>query len=240
MLTFYLGIGLAAMILFPKWPVMQELSEESGAWGDSVGLALPGSTILMAILCVVGARVVFSLPTDMRANWIFRITPIPEGPGCMAARRRALYGLSVVPICLGATALLFSIWPWQAAAKHLVILVLLSSIAAEICLHGTQKIPFACSYLPGKSNFNMTFLLCSLFVFNLIAKAAQLERRSFEDATAYGIEVAVLAGLLICARWSASRLASSPEGELRFEQAAEPEIFALDMHRDGVTTMEDG
>jgi hypothetical protein len=47
--------------------------------------------------------------------------------------------------------------------------------------------------------------------------------------------VGVLLALGICGRWSASRLAKSPEGELQFEEAAEPAVFALDLHRDGVT-----
>src|SRR5260370_20530900 len=86
MLAFYLGIGFATAILFPEWPVMRELSERAaGTWGDTVSLALLGSTILIAILVVAGTRVAFSLPTDLRANWIFRITPIPAGPGCMIA-----------------------------------------------------------------------------------------------------------------------------------------------------------
>jgi CubicO group peptidase (beta-lactamase class C family) len=208
MLAFYLGIGFATAILFPKWPVMQELSEEAaGQWAQTVSLALMGSTILVMILCVVGTRVMFSLPMDMRANWVFRITPIPGGPGCMAARRRALYAISVVPVCLGCAALLFAIWPWQPAAKHVAALALLGTIVAELCLHGTQKLPFTCSYLPGKSRFNMTFLISFLLVFNVIAKMAQLERRSFEDAVAFAVVIAALAGLAICAGWSASRLA---------------------------------
>ena len=94
LLAFYLGIGFATAILFPQWPLMRELSEEArGTSGDTVSLALLGSSILLMILCIVGTRVMFSLPMDMRANWAFRITPIPAGPACMIARRRALYAL---------------------------------------------------------------------------------------------------------------------------------------------------
>jgi hypothetical protein len=167
----------------------------------------------------------------MRANWIFRITPIPAGPGCMTARRRALYALSVVPVCLGSAALLFSIWPWQAAAKHLLVLVLLGSATAEVCLHGRQKLPFACSYLPGKSNFNGTMLIWAFLAFTLMGEATKLERDSFDNAAEYAVMAGVLAALVIGARWSASR----NQGELQFEEAEEPAVFALDLHRDGVT-----
>ncbi len=147
---------------------LRKMDEAADTAGHLAGLGLLASTILVMMLCVVGARVVFSLPMDMRANWIFRITPIPAGPGCMVARRRALYALSVVPALLGTSVLLFSVWPWQTAAKHLLVLALVGSALAELCLHGTPKLPFTCSYLPGKSNFNISFLLCSILIFTVI------------------------------------------------------------------------
>jgi hypothetical protein len=156
----------------------------------------------------------------------------------MVARRRALYALSVVPVCLGSAGLLLSLWPWQAAVKHVVVLALLGSVVAELCLRGTQKLPFTCSYLPGKSKFNVTLVLCVMVVLPALAQAAQVERDSFDHAGGYAVLVGVLAAGAVCAWWSAMRLARSFEGELRFEEIAEPEVFALDLHRDGVTTMD--
>jgi CubicO group peptidase (beta-lactamase class C family) len=232
LLSLYLGVGFAATIIFRK------ADESASTLGELVHLGPLCSTILIMVLCVLAIRVVFSLPMDLRANWIFRITPFPADPGCMVARRRALYILSVVPVCLVAGAMLFSIWPWQVAAKHVAALLLLGSILAELALHGMQKLPFTCSYLPGKSNFNITFLLFGLLIFIVIIGAARLERDSFDYWPGYGAIIGMLMTLAICARWSASRLAKSPEGVLQFEEAAEPAIFALDLHRDGVTPIE--
>jgi CubicO group peptidase (beta-lactamase class C family) len=229
LLAFYLGIGFAAAILFKK-------SDEAPGATDAVPqLSALCSTMVMMILWVVGIRVVFSLPIDMRANWIFRTTPTPPQPQGMIARRRALYMLSVLPVCLGSAALLFSIWPWQAAAKHLVVLVLMGIILAELCLRGTQKLPFTCSYLPGKQNLNVMLQLSGMVTLPWIVKTAQLERDSFDHLADYAAMIGVLATLAIGARWSAARLAKSEEGALKFEDAMEPTIFALDLHRDGVT-----
>jgi CubicO group peptidase (beta-lactamase class C family) len=214
LLAFYLGIGFAAAILFNK--------------SDETTTPLCSSIAVM-LLCVVGMRIVFALPLHMRANWIFRIAPIPAGSGCMIARRRALYVLSVVPVCLGTAAILFSIWPWQVAARHLLLLALLGTTVAELCLLGTQKLPFTCSYLPGKSNFNITFLLCINLGLLAIVKAALIERDSFDNPAAYTAALALLTGLAIAARWSATKLAASHEGELQFEESAEPAVFALNL-----------
>jgi len=83
----------------------------------------------------------------------------------------------------------------------------------------------------------MAFLLCSMLVFTVIVRAAQLESDSFDHASAYAAVLGFLAALAIAARWSATRLAKSPEGALQFEESAEPAVFALDLHRDGVTTI---
>jgi hypothetical protein len=81
----------------------------------------------------------------------------------------------------------------------------------------------------------MMFLLSTGAVLSLIAKAVQLERRTFEDAGSYVALVAALTVLGIAVCWRNSAFARSPEGALQFEQAAEPAIFALNLHPDGVT-----
>jgi CubicO group peptidase (beta-lactamase class C family) len=231
LLSFFLGVGFAATIFFVKSPVAQEFSEAQG------NVALLGSTMLIIGLCVVGTRVVFALPTDLRANWIFRIVPIRGGPRLLGARRGALYAISVIPVWTGCAVLFLSTWPWRAAVEHLVILGLLGFILSELCLLGTQKIPFTCSYLPGKSNFNITFLISVSLIFALLGKTAQVEREAFEDPVTYSFIAAGLLVLAIGARWRVSRLAESYEGALQFEEESDPAIFMLDLHRDGITSI---
>src|ERR1019366_4255474 len=78
---------------------------------------------------------------------------------CLNARRRALFAMSVVPAWAISAAFLFSLWPWRPAAAHLAMLAFLGIILAEFSFDGVQKIPFTCSYLPGKSNLHLTFWL---------------------------------------------------------------------------------
>jgi hypothetical protein len=127
--------------------------------------------------------------------------------------------------------MLFSIWPWQAAAKHLLLLALLGTTVAELCLLGTQKLPFTCSYLPGKSNVNITFLLCLNLGFLAIVKAALMERDSFDNASGYTSAVGLLTALAVAARWSVTKLAASSEAELHFEESAELAVLALNLPR---------
>src|ERR1022692_3308665 len=86
--AFYLGMGLALAILFLNAPPELSGPDAGGPW-DTLSVPLLASTIMLMGLWVVGARVVFSLPLDLRANWIFRTIPFRAGRPCLNARRRA-------------------------------------------------------------------------------------------------------------------------------------------------------
>jgi hypothetical protein len=119
---------------------------------------LLAASIVMMVLAVVGTRVVFGIPLELRANWVFRITRVRPGPKILAVARRALLLLSAAPIWLGSAALCLRFWPLRQALGHLVLLGLLAMLLADLCLCGFRKIPFTCSYLPGKSQVHMVFL----------------------------------------------------------------------------------
>jgi hypothetical protein len=141
------------------------------------------------------------MPLDPRTNWVFRVTPVRTGPALLQARRRSLFALAVAPMWLCSAALFVSIWPWRAAAGHLLLLGLYGTAVAELCLHGTQKLPFTCSYLPGKTRFHLTFWWCISLIVALVEKGAQFERQALEGPAAYGTIVAALAVVAGGARW---------------------------------------
>jgi hypothetical protein len=232
-LTFYLGIGFALMICFLKTPLAQKLQAQSG--GDQwrqVNMPMLASSILMMGFWVVGTRVVFSMPLDLRANWVFRTTPVRGGAECLAARRRSLFVLSVVPVCAGSAAVFLSLWPWRPAVGHLAILGLLGSILVEFSLGGIQKIPFTCSYLPGKSNFHLTFWLCVWGLVSVVAKSADLERHTLESPTRLSAMLVILGIAAVLARWRTAP-ADWEEAAVEFEEVPSGAILVLGLPRDG-------
>ncbi len=233
-LAFYLGIGLAITIFFMRTPEVRQISAATASdpW-HQVSVPLLASSILIMAAWMVGIRVVFSMPLDLRANWIFRVTPVRGGPECLVAKRRALYALSLVPVWAGSAVLFLSLWPWRAAVGHLIVLGLLGMTIADLSLHGIQKLPFTCSYLPGKSKFHLAFIVCMALLLLLIFKAADWERLALGNPPGYTAMLAILAIAAVLARRRTAALANSDDGELRFEEVPEPVIFTLDIPRDG-------
>jgi hypothetical protein len=224
-LAFYLSLAFAITVLFLKIPAAQR-QLTSGPWRHVNGPLL-ASSIVMITAWVVGTRVVFSMPMDLRANWIFRISPIGGAVTCLAARRRALIVLALGPAWAGSTALFLSIWSWEPAIAHALILGLLGMALTELCLLGAQKIPFTCSYLPGRSNFHLTFWLCTGLIIALISKGAELEQRALGNLAEYSILIAVLGLIVLLTRWQTTAAARSEGAVLRFEEEDSPVIIGL-------------
>jgi hypothetical protein len=177
------------------------------------------------------------MPVSLRSNWIFRVTQVSRARDYMAAIRRPLFALGVAPVWILSAGILFSIWPWQLAADHLVVLGLLGSTVAYVCLASFRKIPFTCSYLPGKSYLHMAFLTAvGLMLFTI--RGVVFESAALRNGTMYTIMVVVLAIAMLAARWWAVSTANEEDAVVQFEELPTPALQLLGLNRDGVVTTE--
>jgi hypothetical protein len=232
-LAFYWGIGFAVTTLFltamrrGAKSSLSPLSTESLWHERSVPLIV--SSVVMLMTAVLGARVVFALPRDLRANWIFRIMPLPGGTEYLGARRRALFALSAAPVLALSAVVFLASWPTIPAAGHLVVLWLLGSILVELYLYGTRKIPFTCSYLPGKSTFQAAFWVALLFVLVLTMAFGLFERRALDSPALYATLLIVLATAYLSARATTTLQARSADALPQFEEEPSDRIVSLDV-----------
>ena len=213
--SFYLGGGFAICAVY--------LSGTQFSWMDLArreNVYVLGATVLMLAASWLGARTVFAQPIDLRANWLFRVVPVPAGPKALAAVRRALLILTVVPVC-AATALLMVAWPWPRVAAHLLWLALVGSALADVSLRGFRKIPFTCSYFPGKSKVHLVFWFGVVPVVIAIHHLVSWSH----DEPVIALAVATLAA--VAARWVASLSAGGVEPEIEFEETAPDELVRL-------------
>ena len=230
-LSFYLGLAFGATIFLAKTPALQIGVSGIDPWRHLNSPMLVASIAMMAA-AVLGARIVFSMPLDLRANWIFRVTPIPGGAVCLRASRRSMLALSVVPIWLVSAAVFLHMWPWREAAGHLVILGLLGTFLMEVCLYSFRKIPFTCSYLPGRTYAHMA--LASFLGFFILVGQGNVLQKTVADLSGSAGVMVVLGIATIWARHQTTAKAKSPEGALQFEETPEPAILPLGLNRDGV------
>ncbi|HWE87335.1 MAG TPA: hypothetical protein VG267_20480 [Terracidiphilus sp.] len=115
------------------------------------------STFMMMSLVVLGLRAVFALPIALSANWVLRLTQLRPTGKYFNATRLCLLLFGVLPTVLVVAALALHFRPWQDVAAHLLIYVLLGFAFVELALFRFDKVPFTCSYLPGKTNVQVLF-----------------------------------------------------------------------------------
>lgn len=139
------------------------------------------STLLIMTLAVLGLRNVCALPISLGSNWVLRMTQLSPPEKYFAGTRRFLLLGGVLPALVAATALGMRLQPWNQVAVHLGVLGLLGWILVEVALLKFQKMPFTCSYLPGKANVQVVFW-GAMFVLVLLSIAASLyEKRVLID-----------------------------------------------------------
>jgi hypothetical protein len=165
------------------------------------------STFMMMSLAVAGLRSVFSLPISLTANWVLRTTQLCPSAKDIAATRRTLLFLGVIPVWLISALLSLFFRPLHQVAAHLAVLLLVGWIFAEISLIGFYKVPFTCSYLPGKVHVQVLLWSFVVLLFVLAMSTAEFELPSLSDPVRYGcmtsVLVAIALGLWIFNRYRA-------------------------------------
>ncbi len=176
----------------------------------------------MMALAVAGLRGVFSLPASLRANWVLRVTQLNPPKQYIAATRRSLLLLAVLPVWLCVALLSLCFRPLQQSAAHLAVLALVGFILADIALLGISKIPFACSYLPGKSNVQYVFWGFLIVFVPLTLSFAGYEQSALHHPLQYLWLVSVLS-IVTVALWAFNRHRAK-SAVLYFEEVP-PEII---------------
>jgi hypothetical protein len=216
LLSFYFGIGLAIVLAYVRTPLKQRLST-SGNQSTQIDAAFLAASILMLFIAFAGLRTVSVIPIDLRANWIFRVTQVRTPRKYLNAVRLSWLLLGVAPVWLISAVSLLCIYHWQPVSEHLLVLALLGILLVEISLQAFRKIPFACSYLPGKGNLHLVFWVFLGFFFPLLHKATELEREMSTHLNSYA-EMILILELLIAVVFCAMKLLISPNDDLIFEE----------------------
>jgi hypothetical protein len=150
-------------------------------------------TFMMMVFAVLGLRCIFSLPISLTANWVLRTAQLCPSQKYIAATRWSLLLLAVVPAWLLSAFLSLFVKPFHQVMGHLAALALLGYILAEISLIGFYKVPFTCSYLPGKANIQVVFWGFLIFAFTVAIPFALHEQRALQDLFQFACLVAILA-----------------------------------------------
>ena len=145
-LALYTGIALAVVL---SSLLSLVLSRRGLSFKPSVPLlSIP---LVLQFLPLLGIRMVAAIPAEPKANWLFRAAEPVERAHAIDGMRDAMNRAVVLPttgVALLEGGLLWGIVP---GICHALFCWALGRLLIEILLVGFFKIPFTCSYLPGRA-----------------------------------------------------------------------------------------
>ena len=238
LLAAYGGIGLAIALQYTSDLLYGNPANDPlyGGWDHYNWPFLAGSYVLL-FFAVIGARAVFAMPATLPANWVFRITMVRPAAAYFRDVRRSLYLLTVGPLWIVSASLAFALWPFQRAAEHVALLVAVGVLLVETSLHGFRKIPFTCSYLPGKANLKIKLGMYGGLLFFLVAVGVSLELSTMHRPSRFAVLFGLLTAAAIWARFRWRAFAAWPHHTVQFEEVLESDLTTLDLRGDGDGTL---
>ena len=113
---------------------------------------------VLSFCIIVGIRLAFAIPSDLRANWVFALWIDPDTLQTRPIARKVLLTFSLlplIPICFAGTWIL---WGFSAALLHTAVFAACTVVLVELLLLRFRKIPFTCSYPPFQSHSALIFV----------------------------------------------------------------------------------
>ena len=131
--------------------------------------------LVVQFLLLAALRVITAVPSDPKARWVFRACEPADRPAAVAGARDAMIVLVVLPTTVMALVQgLF--WPVGTALAHAAFVFVVGRVLAELLTPQNGKLPFACTYFPGKSRIFVLWpvYLLLFFVYTVVFAAIDL------------------------------------------------------------------
>lgn len=131
-------------------------------------LALP---LVLLFFSIFGLRAAFAIPTDVDANWPFRMSE-PGLAATLDATRAVMLAVAVLPVGLLALIAAWSAgWPVATAVSVALCDVVSGILLVECVLYRWSKVPFTCAHAPAQetltSRWPFFILALNVFAFQL-------------------------------------------------------------------------
>ncbi|MCU1273058.1 MAG: hypothetical protein JWO48_489 [Bryobacterales bacterium] len=179
--------------------------------------------LLVAFFVVSGLRAAFQFPAELQSNWLFQITEDSWSEISRKATRKRVLTSGLAPTLLLFLPIEMAAWGWQRGLFHFAFQLATGVLLIEALFWNFDKVPFTCSYFPGRINLA---LLSGLYLygftnysFQMADLEAWLERSWGYAALFFTVTLVALAFL-----W----LRRPVQSAVRFD-AGEQQIQTLDL-----------
>jgi hypothetical protein len=186
---------------------------------------LHAPAFVLPFFALVGLRLAAAYPASIEANWVFRLTESVGSSDYAAGVRRAALQTVVLPLLVLLAVPYSVVWGPAMAARHLLLALAVALVTVEWLFLGFRKIPFTCTYLPGKANLRLTWPKHAAIFFGYCGLAPRLAAWLLVRPLAY---VASIALLVLAWRWLVRRRGQEARAAcLVFDERADAHVTVL-------------
>jgi len=183
-----LGIVIASQVLFVT---VNGKIDDVGRLPSAALLSIP---FILSYCILVGLRFVFDIPTDLRANWIFRLSLDRTAHECIPLVRRVMLTFILPWVVAGVFPVSVYLWGWTTALMHTALITIWSGLLANILLVRFRKVPFTCSYPPFRDSAIVVMLSYVLGFVAFVVLTSRLEYWALLDRWLMLLFVPIMAG----------------------------------------------
>jgi hypothetical protein len=161
------GVGGLALVLASQ--ALMNAFQGASSWRQAAltpdALSIP---FVATFLLVVGLRIVFEIPVEIRANWIFQLMLDPDGQQSEGLARRLIL-TAVLPWVLAVTFISYLLIEGaMIALLHTIVVLTWTVLLANILLTRFHKLPFTCT-LPVFKQHSIVIVISFCFGYLLYA-----------------------------------------------------------------------
>ncbi len=120
-------------------------------WRNPEGILTP-VPIVLSFFLLCGIRYMFTVPAELQSNWLFRVSGRTDAAPYMPGVRKAAALFGIAPLFAVLLPIHIAIWGWLPGCIHVVFGSVTAWLLLDVLLLGFAKLPFTCSYVPGKAN----------------------------------------------------------------------------------------
>ncbi len=150
------GIGLSLIIIIPRFEDPKSLFQ--------VNRTLLSIPLILSFFLLLGVRSIVNVPVSLEGNWIFQMTEQKDIRHYFSGLRKAILILNLIPLFAILFVFFCFLWNGPMAFQHCLFGLVVSVLMMEVFFLTFNKIPFACTYLPGKEKLQL-FWIIYLFAF---------------------------------------------------------------------------
>jgi hypothetical protein len=220
LLALYMGLGLAVIVS----SILPLALQRGMAAFERPNIAILAAPLVMMFVALVGMRVAFAIPVDIKANWVIRLREPNEIGSAMDGAFTAMLGWAVAPFVFLAAFSAGALWGFGVAGQHAIVTGLLGWLLAELLVVRLCKIPFTCTYLPGRSEVKTLWPLYFTAFTTFTYSMASLELQMLRSPRMLIWFVVLVSGAAATARFARRRWLAEQPG-LRFAEEEPGALF---------------